>query len=141
MSARMMQCHDSPFRARNSHIFLTRQVTEPSRHLALSGAQLLIAIGCNTSSFTLDTLIRVRAFENQCHVIYVNQARCVCQALSLPHVASAEYVPHSRSGHDCAHSATLRIVEVQSRSIQQVRVAAPISRAISTSLYDDRSVC
>lgn len=49
------------------------EVTEPARCLALEGAQLLLVIGANQDPFTLHSTVRVRAFENMCHLIYCNQ--------------------------------------------------------------------
>ncbi len=64
---------------------------EPPRQLALDGAQLLLAIGCNGDPFTLDFLTRVRAFENQCHVIYVNQHVGTAIGGSVAHDPTGRY--------------------------------------------------
>jgi len=61
-------------------------VVEAARVCALRGAQLLAVMGANSDPFTLDTICRVRAFENGCHVVYANQqggafcGRSVCVA-------------------------------------------------------------
>jgi 5-aminopentanamidase len=49
------------------------EVVEPARCLALNGAELLLVIGANQDPFTLECTVRVRAFENMCHLIYCNQ--------------------------------------------------------------------
>ena len=40
--------------------------------LACAGARLLIVMGCNSDAFIVDTLVRVRAFENLAHLVYLN---------------------------------------------------------------------
>ena len=45
---------------------------EPSRTLALCGAQLIITIAANADTFVLSHVVRVRAFENLLHFIYCN---------------------------------------------------------------------
>lgn len=54
------------------------EVVEPARHLALQGCQLLLVHGCNGDPFTVETLVKVRAFENHCHLIYVNSCDAPC---------------------------------------------------------------
>lgn len=47
---------------------------EPSRCLALAGAEIIVAIACNADKFVMSHITSVRAFENLLHVIYVNAA-------------------------------------------------------------------
>jgi predicted amidohydrolase len=49
------------------------EVVETCRSLALSGAELIVTMGANGDSFVMDTVVRVRAYENLCHIIYCNQ--------------------------------------------------------------------
>lgn len=110
------------------------EVVEPARCLALAGAQLLLVIGANSDSFTLENLVRVRAFENLCHLIYCNQMEAPCIGGSVGVNPKGEFLAGAPLPRN-APGAAVVVVEPCLEKFLQHRLRNPLFQVRQPALY------
>ena len=104
---------DTTFGRWGALICMDRQLPEPSRILAIKGAQLILVPAWGMCGEMNDVLMRTRAYENGVHVAFVHPRRCLIMApdgtiMAQDHGSDDEIVSARIALRDTAASGTIR---------------------------------
>lgn len=110
------------------------EVAEPARCLALDGADLLLVIGANQDPFTLEHVVKVRAFENMCHLIYCNQMEAPLIGSSVGVDPTGAFLPNTPLARGEADE-TVVVIDIKNEAWKRAAERNPLFAVRQPHLY------